>query len=299
MGSPAGSLGSAWSVALRLGRVSNLPTVWTNVLAGTVLAGGAAWSPRTAVVMLAISLFYIGGMFLNDAFDREFDARERPDRPIPAGEISAAAVFAAGFGLLASGFVLLLVAGYGMGGSTGAGAAVGGVALAGAIVLYDAWHKGNKLSPLLMGLCRMLVYVIAAAAVGAALPPAVWIAALVSLAYLIGLTYVAKQETLTRVENLWPLLFLAAPLVYAPALAASGIIAILIGFALVVWVLYAVSILLRPGPGRVPRAVVSLIAGISLVDAVFIASLGHGELALLAVAAFGLTLAFQRFVAGT
>ena len=299
MGSPASGVSSAWSVALRLGRVSNLPTVWTNVLAGTVLAGGAAWSPRTAVVMLAISLFYIGGMFLNDAFDREFDARERPERPIPAGEISASSVFAAGFALLASGFMLLLIAGYAMSGGTGLSAALGGAGLAGAIVLYDAWHKGNKLSPLLMGLCRMLVYVIAGAAVSATLPTPLWVAALVCLAYLIGHTYVAKQETLSRVENLWPLLFLAAPLIYAPALVGAGMIAILIGVVLVAWVLYAISILLRPGPGRVPRAVVSLIAGISLVDGVFIASQGQVELALLAVVAFVLTLAFQRYVSGT
>ena len=32
-----------------------------------------------------LSLFYIGGMYLNDAFDREFDARARPDRPDPGG----------------------------------------------------------------------------------------------------------------------------------------------------------------------------------------------------------------------
>src|SRR5688500_14958634 len=64
---------------LRLGRVSNLPTVWTNVLAATVLAGGAPQSTRTAVVLIAMSLFYVGGMYLNDYFDREIDARERPE----------------------------------------------------------------------------------------------------------------------------------------------------------------------------------------------------------------------------
>ena len=29
------------SIALKLGRVSNLPTVWSNVLTGTALAGAA------------------------------------------------------------------------------------------------------------------------------------------------------------------------------------------------------------------------------------------------------------------
>ena len=70
------------SVALRLGRVSNLPTVWTNALAGLVLAGQAGWDPRIPPLLLALSLFYVAGMYLNDAFDREIDARERPERPI-------------------------------------------------------------------------------------------------------------------------------------------------------------------------------------------------------------------------
>ena len=69
---------------LKLGRVSNLPTVWTNVLAGTVLAAGTTQGWRTGLVVLAMSLFYIGGMYLNDYFDRAIDARERPQRPIPA-----------------------------------------------------------------------------------------------------------------------------------------------------------------------------------------------------------------------
>ena len=58
--------------------MSNLPTVWTNVLAATVLAGGAWQNTRTAIVLVAMSLFYVGGMYLNDYFDRAIDARERP-----------------------------------------------------------------------------------------------------------------------------------------------------------------------------------------------------------------------------
>ena len=69
-----------WSVALALGRVSNLPTVWTNALAGVVLAGGAAGDARLPWIVLAVSLCYVAGMYLNDAFDRDFDARHRPER---------------------------------------------------------------------------------------------------------------------------------------------------------------------------------------------------------------------------
>jgi len=83
--------------ALTLGRVSNLPTVWTNTLAGALLAGARDLGAEFALVVLAFSLFYTGGMFLNDAFDAPWDARERPERPIPSGAAGAREVFLWGF----------------------------------------------------------------------------------------------------------------------------------------------------------------------------------------------------------
>ena len=70
------------TLALRLGRISNLPTVWTNVLTGAVLAAGVgeALSGKLPLLLIALSLFYVGGMFLNDAFDAEFDAKNRPEQ---------------------------------------------------------------------------------------------------------------------------------------------------------------------------------------------------------------------------
>ena len=91
----------SWQVALRLGRVSNLPTVWTNTLAGIVLAGGRVLEPWTLPLLVALSLFYVAGMYLNDAFDAGIDARERPERPIPAGLVSAETVFTLGFAMMA------------------------------------------------------------------------------------------------------------------------------------------------------------------------------------------------------
>src|SRR5262249_53072219 len=72
---------------LVLGRVSNLPTVWSNCLAAWLLAGGGPWS-RLGLVALGSSFIYTGGMFLNDAFDIEFDRKHRPERPIISGEAS-------------------------------------------------------------------------------------------------------------------------------------------------------------------------------------------------------------------
>src|SRR4051812_22526734 len=124
---------------LRLGRVSNLPTVWTNVIAATALAGGDPLSPRAALAVLAMTLFYLGGMYLNDGFDRGIDARERPTRPIPAGAIAASTVFAIGFGLLGAGLVLI--------GLCGSPALVAGGLVCGVVVFFHLPHKSNTPCP--------------------------------------------------------------------------------------------------------------------------------------------------------
>jgi UbiA prenyltransferase family len=289
----------SWRVALRLGRVSNLPTVWTNGLAGIVLAGGALADPRTLPLLIALSLFYVAGMFLNDAYDAEIDARERPERPIPSGEVSADTVFRAGFGMMAAGLALLAWTGYGPEGGTGLGPVMGGLGLGAAIVLYDRRHKDNPLSPVLMGICRMLVYITAGLAVAHELPWTLLAASLALLCYLIGLTYIAKQETLGEVSNLWPLLFLAVPLLYTLPGAVDGLTGAVLFAAFAAWIGVALRFLWRRSPGDVPRAVVSLIAGICLLDALLIAGSGAPQIAWLAVLGFVLTLALQRVVSGT
>jgi 4-hydroxybenzoate polyprenyltransferase len=288
-----------WRVALRLGRVSNLPTVWTNGLAGIVLAGGAVADARTIPLLLALSLFYVAGMFLNDAYDAETDARERPERPIPSGEVSADTVLGAGFAMMALGLALLAWVGFGVIGGTGLGPVLGGLGLGAAIVLYDRRHKDNPLSPVLMGICRMLVYVTAGLAVAHDLPATLMAAALALLCYLIGLTYIAKQETLGEVRNLWPLLFLAVPVLYTLPSLWAGLTNAVLYAAFATWIGVALWFLWRRRPGDVPRAVTSLIAGICLFDALLIAGAGAPQVAWLAVLGFVLTLALQRAVPGT
>ena len=94
------------STLLRLGRISNVPTIWTNVLAGSIIAGGAGYSKGVGLIAIAMTAFYVGGMYLNDFFDRAIDARDRPGRPIDAGKIRANSVMLIGFGLLAVGIAL-------------------------------------------------------------------------------------------------------------------------------------------------------------------------------------------------
>jgi hypothetical protein len=119
-------------------------------------------------------------------------------------------------------------------------------------------------------------------------------------AYVAGVTYAARQESLDRVGNLWPLLLLAAPLAVALMMIPVDVPAIAICLVLAAWTGAAVLLLARRVcPGAVPRAVASLIAGISLADAAFLASIGAVAPALVAITGAAATLAAQKYVLGT
>jgi UbiA prenyltransferase family len=277
---------------LRLGRVSNLPTVWSNVVAATVLAGAELATATTATVMLAMTAFYVGGMYLNDAFDREVDARERPSRPIPSGEIAPVIVSAIGFGLLIFGIALMSISG------TAAGLA--GLALAAAIVGYDLHHKGVGWSPLLMGVCRALVYVGTGIAASGTVAPALLLGALALCAHVVGLSYAAKHENFNRIDHLWPVGVMAIPFVVGLGLLPSGALSLVAGAALLVTDGFAISMLKNPTAARgVPRAVSLMIAAVALVDALVASATGSWIAVLLCFGAFALTCALQRHVPGT
>jgi hypothetical protein len=70
-------------------------------------------------------------------------------------------------------------------------------ALAGCIVFYDAYHKQNPLSPVVMAACRVNVYLLAALAVqGPPLPRSVYLGAGALALYLVFLSTLARKETL-------------------------------------------------------------------------------------------------------
>ena len=283
--------------ALRLGRVSNLPTVCTNALAGMALAGGQLAGGTLALVVLAAALAYTAGMFLNDAFDADLDAQSQRFRPIPAGLVTRSAVFAWGYGMLGLSVVLLTITGLWSG--TGWWSALVGLALAATIISYNANHKENLFGPLLMGMCRVLVYFAAALAVSTTLPTPLWIGAALLLAHVMGLTYVAKREGAGAVGQVWPFICLALPLLFGVVVSLSR--PEIIAFIVILLAADAMAIrwCLRKQPGDIGRAIPMLIAAISILDAMLIANQGHIALAMLALIAFPLTLLLQRWVRGT
>jgi 4-hydroxybenzoate polyprenyltransferase len=226
-----------WRAYLLLARVSNLPTVWSNTLAGAAAAATQTGPEAFVGLALAASLFYTGGMFLNDAFDAGFDAAHRPERPIPARDVSVSEVFIVGGLCLLAGELLLPYATLPL---------VLGMVLAAAIVFYDSRHKGVAWAPVVMGACRGLVYAIAAASVSGSVPAGAVAGAAIMTAYVAMLTVVARR---VGADARW--------------------------------------------------LVPALIAGISLLDAAFIAVVsGDWTMATVAALGFPLTLFLQRFVPG-
>jgi 4-hydroxybenzoate polyprenyltransferase len=286
-------------VWLKLGRVSNLPTVWSNTLAGCLLAGTLPSWWWLAAACASFSLYYIGGMYLNDAFDRNIDARERPERPIPSGKVSAGTVFGAGSLMLALGVATSIWLALGSENPAPLGSAGAGLLLAGLIVFYDAYHKTNPLSPLVMGLCRVMVYVTASVMATGTVTRAVVLSALALLCHLVGLTYAAKQESLSKLSSLWPFALLVVPFGFGMSLGLITPASFVFAFLYLAYMAFALSFL-RQGPRRfVPAAVVRMIAAISLVDAIVLSSAASLEFALAAVACLPLTRLAQRYVPGT
>jgi 4-hydroxybenzoate polyprenyltransferase len=199
-----------WRAYLLLARVSNVPTVWTNVLAGMAAAGGPVDTPLFLRTALAVSLFYVGGMFLNDAFDAGSDAGLRPERPIPRGDVSRGEAYVIGTVLIAAGVLLV---------STSPVTLALALVLAAAIVFYDSWHKGVAIAPLVMGLCRALVYCLAAAATLGVVNGTAFAGAAIMLLYVTALTVVAKSAG-ANARWLVPLMIAAISLVDAAFVAA-------------------------------------------------------------------------------
>ena len=152
---------------LELFRISNLPTVWTNIAAGAAI--GCMVIPRDAftyvtvvaiiLAILAGTCLYSGGMVLNDVFDIDTDRKERPDRPIPSGRIPEQSAGLVGWGLL--------LAGIGFAGFSGMGGIllpVVALVIAVLSVLYNGLHERTAWAIAALALCRALLYPLGALA---------------------------------------------------------------------------------------------------------------------------------------
>lgn len=170
---------------LELARPANVATALADVLAGFGVAGV---QNRRALpwLLLATACLYAGGVVLNDVFDRGVDRIERPERPIPSGRVTVRTAATFGAVLLAAGVAAARLA--------TATAALVALAIAGAVLLYDAAGKRHvATAPANMGLCRALNLLLGVAAVPTALAHA-WPIAFVPFLYIAAVTAVSRGE---------------------------------------------------------------------------------------------------------
>lgn len=177
---------------LALCRVSNLPTVWMNVITASILTHSVLDQPvnwvATTIIAIAISTFYCGGMSLNDVCDYHWDKEHQPYRPIVQAKINltdakiiTGVLFAVGFGLLAlapsiNGLIYSLI-------------------LFAVICGYNWFHKKHTGSVLLMAGARALVFVVTAQALAGDSNPWIYMAAGLQFIYTLMLTLVGRHES--------------------------------------------------------------------------------------------------------
>jgi len=278
---------------LILGRVSNLPTVWSNCLAGWVLGGGGP-PARFAIICAAGTFLYLGGMYLNDAFDAQFDLQHRPERPIPSGAIESAAVWKWGLCWLILGLISASL--------LGKVTTLLAVFLAISILIYDAIHKIFAFSPVLMAACRFFLVLMAASVAeggvtgGASL--SVW-TGLILAAYIMGLSYLARNESTHAPLRYWPCGLLVAPVVLALVVNQGAFQqrGFLFSAVFIIWTLLCLRHVFWSPQPNVGRSVSGLLAGIVLVDLLAVG--GAGAAGSIFVGLFVLALLFQRFIPAT
>ena len=287
---------------LQLGRVSNLPTIWSNVIAASVLSG-ATLSPLSLLFAIsALSLFYVAGMYLNDAFDADIDAVERPERPIPSGKISIRQVTLSATALFIAGFLTLWFSRTTAPAALGSGSAgwlISAIVLLVLIVAYNKHHKGNKYSPILMAACRAMVIVTVSYTLSASLPATVLLGMALGFSWLMGLTYIAKQESSQHLQVFWPLVLLCIPALAGLYIAIAQPTAAIPLAALIVIIVVSLRRLRSGVTGSIGASIGLLIAGISLLDALLIASQNAWLWMFSTIACFVLTLVMQRWISGT
>jgi 4-hydroxybenzoate polyprenyltransferase len=185
-------------------RLPNVFTAIADVAMGYLFVHGSlADSRQLACLIAASALLYTAGMVLNDVFDFEVDAKERPFRPLPSGQIGLPTARALGFALLALGIVCGWLAGYLPGAALEMPWRSGLVAtlIAAAVLAYDSWLKFTPAGPLGMGLCRFLNVLLGMSTAGA-LPraivlgygPAELLVAAGIGVYIVGVTWFARSE---------------------------------------------------------------------------------------------------------
>lgn len=275
---------------LQLLRLPNVVTAIADILAGYLFVGGvltgegaSAGVTRLAILAGASACLYMAGVVLNDFFDFEQDAQERPQRPLPSGQIARR--HAGWLGMT------LLIAGVGLAQFVPGVTRLLAVMLGACILLYDGVLKRTPAGPPCMGMCRALNLLLGMSAAGGTFGSSGFYAAAIVGLYVTSLTGFARHEATggSRLQL---------------RLAGAGMLVALLGVGGLYWlddrtpgVVFIVAGLLaskllspiraavrRPGPHTVQSVVKQGILLLVFVDAGLVFAVREVELALLVAA---------------
>ncbi|MEU2540900.1 SCO3242 family prenyltransferase [Streptomyces iakyrus] len=201
---------AAWAELVRAPAALTVPG---DVIAGAVSARRPL-GRRVVGLAAASTCLYWAGMALNDYADREIDARERSQRPVPSGRVRPGTALALAAGGTAGGLGLAALSG-------GRRSLCAAVPLAALVWAYDLSLKSTPLGPAAMAGARALDVVLGATTPGpgtpAALRGALRPAALMA-AHTGAVTMLSRRE----VEGAHPVLPAAALAVTAAVTAAAA-----------------------------------------------------------------------------
>jgi 4-hydroxybenzoate polyprenyltransferase len=179
---------------LKLMRPANIMTAIADILLGYAASGAIAFAAMGAYQLNDILLWLIlstiglygGGVVLNDVFDAQLDAVERPERPIPSGSVPIKKA------ILLGAFLLLLGVGAAFMASLFSGVLAFVISLL--VVLYDSYGKHQKLfGPINMGACRGMNLMLGVSALPGMLYE-LWFIAFIPVLYIAAITMISRGE---------------------------------------------------------------------------------------------------------
>ncbi len=246
-------------------------------------------------LLFSSSFLYTAGIVFNDYFDYEVDLKERPQRPLPSGQISLHTALVIGIGFILLG---ILFAGF-----VGVQSFVFAVLLTGAILSYDGITKNIPiLGSLNMGSCRFLTVLLGMSIVPGQISSKIIIAFLVML-YVISITTLSKGEVIggerrgQQLATLGVILVLGCFYIWLKGILTGFTpLIFLILFFTVVTLRPLVRVLLEATPDNIKIAVKTLILSIILLDAYFTAGFAGFLLGLLVLALWIPAVQIARFL---
>ena len=263
-----------------------MPTVWSNCLAGWWL-GGAGSLAGLGALCSGVSFLYLGGMFLNDACDANYDAEFQRSRPVPSGAIELRTLWLLSLVWLGLGLFILAC--------FGTRTALLALGLTGIIMIHNALNKILKYTRLLLALSRFLLYLVAASTASNGITGLTLWSALALVPYVAAIQWMVLAKPPQRVVSKWVIVLLVAPIILALLVnTRSYQLRALLGIVvLIIWVLNCLRYSSWSFSGNVKHAASGLTAGIVVVDYLAVGP-DYGGLFFVFLPLFVSTLLLQR-----